>query len=605
MLYDAFHNAIELTTEQQACLRYTGDRTLMVKGYAGSGKSIVLMTIADAMLKKYGRFASNRVAIFTYQNTLVSTTKELLQVNGNTDEGILVSTVNSYTKAIYDELVRLGKAPRRKYPNPNAKDKGKAARLKNVETALNKHKAKYGEHRFHSLPLEFWLDEFDWMKDMNICKDDMDAYVLYKRKGRGNKYRFSGSDYVTAFQIYTFYVAYLEASGQGDWADQPMFLIRNHHLIPEKYKFENVLIDEAQDLSLAQMTALLYLYRQNGQMIVAMDANQKIHGKYWTPKLLGIDTTTKKLTKSMRTTVEIDSLAESVRSKNDGVLDDDDKNLRAIPERHGAIPKLVHLDSRAAEKKYVISLVKAYRKGNSNATIGIIGAKSYHITEYSKWLTDADIPHEQIVKDSTFSMRNPGVKVASAYSAKGLEFDIVIIPMFEEGNFPYSYMPDDEELAKEYMIRMRNLVYVSMTRARHLLVITWCDDNGSRFIADMNPSLYEFEGSKYEIRTPRFYFGGTASTSTSVSSTGNQTKVETPAKTSGSKNESLTDYLKRKGVKVVDKRDKGGGLWIVGGKEMSGVINETRKLYGAGWTFCQNGSRSTGFKESWFTRSQK
>ena len=45
--HDAYGQEIELTSEQTACLKYTGNRTLMVKGYAGAGKSIVLMAIAE------------------------------------------------------------------------------------------------------------------------------------------------------------------------------------------------------------------------------------------------------------------------------------------------------------------------------------------------------------------------------------------------------------------------------------------------------------------------------------------------------------------------------------------------------------------------------
>ena len=33
-IYDVYHQEIELTSEQEACLKYTGNRTLMVKGYA-------------------------------------------------------------------------------------------------------------------------------------------------------------------------------------------------------------------------------------------------------------------------------------------------------------------------------------------------------------------------------------------------------------------------------------------------------------------------------------------------------------------------------------------------------------------------------------------
>lgn len=611
-LYDAYRQEIELTTEQQACLKYAGDRTLMVKGYAGAGKSLVLMAIAQKYLAKYGLKQKNKVALFTFQNTLVSTTKEFLYVNGGDEEGVVVSTVNSYLKSIYDELVKKGKAPRQTYPNTNKKDKDKPKRLKCVEMALNKHQTKYGKHRFHDLPYEFWLDEFDWMKDMNIGNEDLDAYILYKRKGRGNKYRFSSADYATAFQIYTFYLAHQKATGQGDWADQPMYLIRNRDLIPESYKFEHILIDEAQDLSLAQMTALMLLIRDGGDMIVAMDANQKIHGKYWTPKLLGIEATTKKLTKSMRTTRQIDNLAESVRSKNDKKLDEDDKNLRALPEREGSLPKLVHLENQAAERKYVVELIKTYLKANPNITIGVIAAKNKQIDIYSDWLTSAGIRHEQVRKESTFSMAKPGVKVASAFSAKGLEFNVVIIPMFAEGYFPYKYRSDDEEEMEQYLIKMRNLVYVSMTRAKNILVISWWGNGGSRFIADMDASLYETEGTPFTIKPkPSIKYASETAQSTAVAGSvlptphESATMAESVHTTIVSSTKNLVNFLEGKGLEVFDKREKGGVLWVVGGKELDSIIKETRKLYGALWTFGQKGGRTTGGRTSWFTNCTK
>ncbi len=611
-LYDAYHQEIELTPEQQACLKYTGDRTLMVKGYAGAGKSLVLMAIAQKYLEKYGHEQKNKVAIFTFQNTLVSTTREFLHVNGGDEEGVVVSTVNSYLKKIYDDLVWRGKAPRQSYPNSNKKDKDLPRRLKAVEIALNKHQTKYGKHRFHDFPYEFWLEEFDWMKDMNIGKEDLDAYILYKRKGRGNRYRFSNADYATAFQIYTIYLAHQIATGQGDWADQPMFLIRNAYMISDDYKFDHILIDEAQDLSLAQMTALMLLYRKGGDMIVAMDANQKIHGKQWTPKLLGIESTTKKLTKSMRTTVQIDCLAESVRSKNDKKLDDDDKNLRALPERTGPMPKLVHLDDQAAERKYVVELVKTYLKANPNMTIGLIAAKNNQIDLYSDWLTSANIKHEQVRKDTTFSMAKPGVKVASAYSSKGLEFNVVIIPMFAEGYFPYKYTPDDEEEYEQYMIKMRNLVYVSMTRAKNILVITWWGSGGSRFIADMDPELYETEGSPFKIKPPasiKFASQPTIKESPDitkpVTSNSNTLAKDAGIKVQAVVTDNLVAFLKNKGLEVIDKRSKGGALWVVGGKELDPILKETRRLFGALWIYSQNGGSATGYRTSWFTKCTK
>ena len=394
-----------------------------------------------------------------------------------------------------------------------------------------------------------------------------------------------------------------------------MFLCRNKDLIPDSFKFDHILIDEAQDLSLAQMIALKCLGRKGGDMIIAMDANQKIHGKYWTPKLIGIDATTKKLTKSMRTTIQIDSLAESVRNKNDSILDEDDKNPRAIPEKSGPIPQLVHLDSLAEERRYLIEFIKTYIASNPKITLGVIAAKNDQLTMYSEWLTSANIMHMVVAKGATFSMAEPGVKVVSAYGAKGLEFNVVVIPMFIEGNYPYKCFPDDKDEYDQYMIKMRNLVYVSMTRAKNVLLITWYGTEGSRFIAEMDPQLYEKGGSPFSIK-PQSYETDIKKSRSSVSkgygasspdndNSGSTTKTPIVMNLTDSDKLSLSGFLEKNGIGVVDKRSRGGCLWAIGGKQIAPILNETKKNYGALWTYCEKGGYATGYRSAWFTKSQK
>lgn len=603
-IYDVYHQEIELTSEQQACLKYTGDRTLMVKGYAGAGKSLVLMILAQQNIKKYGRDSKNKVAIFTYQNTLVSTTREFLQVNGQPENGVVVSTIDSYVKEIYDSLVRINKAPKNKYTFDDKT--GKETRLNNVKKALSAHNSKYGKHRFHNLDPEFWMEEFEWMKNMNVWYDDLDYYLTIPRKGRGSKVRMSPADRVVAYQIYISYCDYLKKTGQGDWADQTLFLIRHPELIPEKRKIEHILVDEAQDLSMAQMTLIMRLYKTD--MVVAMDMNQKIHNRYWTPKLLGIEATTKKLTKSMRTTVQIEALAESIRSKNDANLSEDDKSQRAIPEREYKIPNIVHLEDQAAERKYVVSLVKRYLKENSKLTIGIIASRNKQIDTYSDWLTSEGIKHEQIKKDATFSIAKPGVKVVGAYGAKGLEFDCVIIPMFEEGCFPYKYYTDDPEAMDDFIVKMRNLVYVSMTRARFLLTITFSGDKGSRFLGEMDPKLYIWEGEPFQapiIKIAKVNPINTTSDEDSEISVRNKSQQKTVKTGTKIPPKTLVEFLKSKGLQVIDKRSKGGALWVVGDKELDLILKESRRIFGSLWIYSAHGGGATKYRSAWYTKSSK
>ena len=615
--HDAYGQEIELTSEQTACLKYTGNRTLMVKGYAGAGKSIVLMAIAEKYKQAYGENAAKKVAIFTFQNTLVATTKEILTGNDSDNESIVVSTFNGYCQDAYRQLVNQKIAPKRRFPADGKL--GEEQRLKNVEAALKEHQSKYGKHRFHDLDLAFWRDEFDWMKDMNVWADDLDYYLSIPRTGRGGKVRMRAAERVTAYQIFVTYCNYLERTGQADWADQALFLVRHRDQIPETMKYEHVLIDEAQDLSLAQMTAVLGVYTKD--MTVAMDMNQRIHAKYWAPKLLGIETTTKKLTKSMRTTKQIDNLAESIRKHNDGQLDEDDKSLRAIPEKDGPLPKLVHLTDQAAEKKYVTEMIQSYIRANDKITIGIIGTKKDQLTMFSSWMTDAGIQHEIVTKNTTFSIRRPGVKIVTAFGAKGLEFNVVIIPMFAQGYFPYNRKTDDQETLDSFMVQMRNLVYVSMTRAKAQLVMTYWGNRGSQFIGEMDPSLYVFEGEAIQgsyakpigivpsagkpesdgkektdegkgsspaAGTTAGAVSGSGSASNPVATLVNKILGKTEQKPTEKREDNLLGYLKNAGVDVNDKREKGGALWISGSKaKLDPVMKETQKRFGAFWHYSE------------------
>ncbi len=644
-LYNAYHQEIELTDEQKECLNYKGTSTLVIKGLAGAGKSVVLMSLAQKLMDKYGNEGRNRIVIFTFQNPLVSNIKELLNANESEEDRIKVTTVVSYLKSIYDSLVPAGKAPKRKYPFSGRT--GDEKRLSNVKKALEKHKSRYGEHRFHKLDPQFWIDEFDWMKEMNIWINELDDYLTIKRRGRGGKVRMSSADRITAYQIYSLYCEELEKTGQGDWADQALYLIRHADLIPEEFKFDHVLIDEAQDLSLAQMKALILLSKKD--VVIAMDMNQRIFNKRWLPSEIVPRSVTKKLTQSMRTTKQIDALAESVRKVNDLLMtqeEKEEKTIRAIPVREGSLPQLVHLDDANSERKYVVSIIKKFLEANDKITIGILVSRKKQLPILADWLTSENIEHEHIATDSTFSVAKPGVKLVTAYAAKGLEFDIVMIPMFAEGNYPYGFTPDDDDEYAQFMIKMRNLVYVSMTRARFQLVITFWGNGGSRFIADMDESLYKLVGPKPVIRVPRrdLRVPQSLEDDEELQATGetpelvddqkpvdpvveqrveelrqalNKSETKTTRKSATTKvatrnsapktpnASNLVTYLESKGIEYVDKRPKGGALWIIGDKSLDPIIQESKKKFGTMWIYKEEGGMVTKNKPGWYTKSTK
>ena len=64
--------------------------------------------------------------------------------------------------------------------------------------------------------------------------------------------------------------------------------------------------------------------------------------------------------------------------------------------------------------------------------------------------------------------------------------------------------------------------------------------------------------------------------------------------------ESLFAQLKEMNAEVVDKRDNGGALWIIGGKDLDPIIQEFRKL-GVFFIFKTGGGKATGRRDGWWS----
>jgi len=119
--------------------------------------------------------------------------------------------------------------------------------------------------------------------------------------------------------------------------------------------------------------------------------------------------------------------------------------------------------------------------------------------------------------DEEAGSQNARVWMMTLHSAKGLEFQTVILAGLEKGLFPHSRSSEDpEELEEE-----RRLCYVGMTRARAKLVLTgaarrrvfgeYQSSEPSRFIEEVPPDLIEriapkFTSGGYQGNFPHYEF---------------------------------------------------------------------------------------------------
>ncbi len=113
------------------------------------------------------------------------------------------------------------------------------------------------------------------------------------------------------------------------------------------------------------------------------------------------------------------------------------------------------------------------------------------------------LEHVSLVIDNEYGDNSHKVIVSTLHAAKGLEFDAVFLPGWEEGIFPHQKCldcGDDTAIEEE-----RRLAYVAITRARKLLYILmafnrklygqWQNNLPSRFLNELPPACIELINS--------------------------------------------------------------------------------------------------------------
>ena len=316
MLHPVTNEQIQLTREQQNCVKYEGDKRkdLVIRSAAGGGKSLVLIERAMNYLRE-AKAADRKkaVAIFTYNHVLANWLKEWMRLAPEDEEYIKVGTLHEYLGELYERMPggRYDKLGNPAYQN---------LRDKLLSETLTEHAKAINTDKYVKWGTRFWYEEFAWMRNLNYFnRDDRERYLNMKeREGRGHTHRMDGLDRRVAFEMFCKYQEKLrekkiyDDSVSGD--ERILYITHNAGRIPDPMKYDHVLIDEAQDQSLAKIIALKQLARLD--VTICMDVNQRIYEGRWRFSQADIEPTSKRLSYPFRCTGQIDALAESLKEKN-------------------------------------------------------------------------------------------------------------------------------------------------------------------------------------------------------------------------------------------------------------------------------------------------
>ncbi|MBQ7606911.1 MAG: UvrD-helicase domain-containing protein [Desulfovibrionaceae bacterium] len=245
--------------------------------------------------------------------------------------------------------------------------------------------------------------------------------------------------------------------------EDAMRMARERILANGKALYWSVIVDEAQDLSVQALKLLRVLVEEGkNDLFVVGDGHQRIYRNPVALKACGINITgrSKKLRINYRTTEEIRKIAASYLY--DVAIDDldggSDDNGQYISLMHG--PEPVQVKHKLFEDRisFIADTVDQMKKNSiDEKDICLSLPTNQEIERYEKALTEAGIPVFALTKGKSDNRSKPGIRLATRYRVKGLEFTVMILADWEETS---------QEDPKNRFLR-----YVAATRARQYLYI--------------------------------------------------------------------------------------------------------------------------------------
>lgn len=475
----------ELTPVQQECVEFPQDKDLAIRGVAGSGKSLVIAHRA-VRFARAGRKsgAPVRVAIFTFVNTLVDFTRATIDRDGpDVASDIIVSTVDKAVKNLYELLIK--RQARDMY---KAREEELDRAVKSVgepETA--------SQRRIVSEERRDWLyAEVVWMKQRMFAT--VEEYLASARRGRG-RVRLDKADRPFVFEIYKTFYDLLEKEGIVTIDTMCEAILKSNRPVPEDFRYDVVLIDEAQDLPVNKLLVVRKLCRN--AMTIAADFRQKIYATGFTWKEIGLQINrgnSKKLQGTFRNTKQIALLAMGLAKHNTESIEDEEPLQLEIPDREGPLPVLYMSRSKRQHDAIFAELARCLAEAATTQSIAVLARNKNDVDRYLRVLVGLGIRAEMVNRQMPTKVLAPGIKITTYHSAKGLEFDQVVLPDLVDGNFPYTYKQTDfsEEACENRLNEARNLLYVGMTRARTMLYMLTRDtptEDPSPLLAELDPEL--------------------------------------------------------------------------------------------------------------------
>jgi superfamily I DNA/RNA helicase len=312
-------------------------------------------------------------------------------------------------------------------------------------------------------PSELLLDEFNWIAKHGIR--DLNTYAQCERVGR-SAFRVRRAERQLVFSLYSDYLLARETMGKTyDWDDLGISVLETMRTDQTPRMYKHIVIDEGQDLSPAEITSLAASIPSEGSLTFFGDIAQQIYGRRMSWRSAGLTISSVwNFEENYRNTRQIAELALALTGMPYFQADTDLVTPKS-PTADGPKPSLVTLQDVESENKYVAKIAEML---SQSGTVGVFFRDRAQETDFVNALSCNAV---RLHRDLNEWPTGNGIFYGTYHSAKGLEFDSVILPHLSDANFPY---PSDVEIYGHDDVSADDsrLLYVGITRAKVNLVIT-------------------------------------------------------------------------------------------------------------------------------------
>lgn len=461
---------------QRKLVESTTDKPMIVRGAAGTGKTVVAMHRAVHLVKQPHFNPNHKVLFTTYTKNLAIDIDAQLDLLCTADEKSRIEVVN--LDAWVANFLKRNKVEKTiTYPGRPDYDRCWSAALTSMDLKLG-------------LPETFYDEEWRRIILPNEIMTEQE-YLRAPRRGRGTP--LSRKQRKAIWPVFD--DMRTQMSNERIMTIEDACFMATHILKTQAgiTQYHAVIVDETQDFGNEALTLLAQLARPFGDekndpnIFMVGDGQQRIYARQGSLSSCGINVRGRRsarLKLTYRTTEEIRRVANAVlQGVSFDDMDESSETLQGgLSNRHGERPETYVADCFKAECDWIEQRIKDVKESFNIGLndICIVTRTKNSVAEYQNEFSRRGYAVVALSRKSHDDASISGLRFATMHRVKGLEFKVVFIVNASAGQMPLE-ISDTEDAQEQHINELteRSLFYVAASRAKDALFVSCNGEPGS------------------------------------------------------------------------------------------------------------------------------